>query len=114
MPLLPTPTILDSGLLAGAEAANHLASVISSQWSRFWNRDPEVVAAELNADPQRSGQIFALNGQAAQAVNALLDAMQDARFSRRAPAAMPEHWSVGADGFVFTTPVIEEPTTNEP
>ena len=110
MQLLPTPTILDQGVIAGAEAAHHLASVLHSQWPAFWSRSPEVILSELNADPSRSATIFGLNSQAASAVNALLDAITDGdtesalRFPTRAPNSMPDGWSFGASGFVYTAP----------
>lgn len=110
MPLLPTPTVLDLGVQAGAEAAHHMASVLRSQWSAFWHRSPEVILAELNADPSRSATIFGLNSQAASAVNALLDAITDGdtesalRFPTRAPNSMPEGWAFGVSGFVYTAP----------
>ena len=60
--------------------------------------------AELNADPSRSATIFGLNSQAASAVNALLDAINGPRFPTRAPNSMPEGWSFGVSGFVYTAP----------
>jgi len=104
MQLLPTPTILDQGVIAGAEAAHHLASVLRSQWSAFWNRSPEVILSELNADPSRSATIFGLNSQAAGAVNALLDAIASDRFPTRAPNSMPDGWVFGVSGFSYTAP----------
>lgn len=110
MSLIPTPTVLDQGVLAGAEAAHNLASVLASQWQRFWQRDPAAVLAELNTDAARSAAIFALNSQAATVVNALLDALNDPRFPARAPTSMPTGWSFSPEaGFAYTPPAIEEP-----
>jgi len=107
MIILQKPSILDAAALAGAEAAHHLAVVLHSQWSIFWRRDPATVLAELSADPAKAIAIFALNTQAAASVNALLDAVGDARFSTRAPQNMPEGWIFDGTAFVYVAPQTE-------
>lgn len=108
MIILPTPTILDSGALAGAEAAHHFATVLRNQWTAFWQREPAAVLADLHADLPKTLAIFALNTQAATAINALLDAVGDLRFPVRAPSALPDYWSFDEQaGFAYTPPVIE-------
>lgn len=115
MSLIPKPSVLDSGLIAGAQAAHHFATVLKSQWQAFWHRTPETVAAELNADVARSLQIFALNSQSAQAVNAVLDAVGDSDLSNRAPDAMPEGWAFDGTAFTYTAPVLPQaPEPEEP
>ena len=129
MQLLPTPTILDQGVIAGAEAIHHAVSVLKSQWHAVWNRLPEVVAVEINANPAKSALIMSLTSQAAVANNALLDALVTAaqedsdtalvtylqgRFPTRAPNSMPECWSFGVSGFVYTAPPEPEPPAEEP
>jgi len=104
---LPNPTLLDVAALAGAQAAHHLAVVLRSQWSAFWERDPATIAAELSADPAKTAAIFALNTQAAAAVNALLDAVGDYRFSTRAPDSLPTGWSFDGTAFVYIAPQTE-------
>lgn len=111
MPLIPTLTQLDKGIQAGAEAAHHFASILNAHYQSVWNRDPETVAAELNADVHKSATIMQLNSQAAIAVNALLDALDDPRFQTRASDSLPANWSVGEAGFVYTAP---EPPVDTP
>jgi hypothetical protein len=104
MSLLPSTTILDRGTLAGAEAAHNLAVILSTQYAAFWQRDPQTVAAELNANPMRTVGIFQLNTQAGTAVNALLDSLNDDRFPTRAPVEMPVDWAFVDGQFTYTAP----------
>jgi hypothetical protein len=104
MPLITKQTALDSASLAGAEAAHHLASTLKSGWQSVWNRAPQIIAAELNADLTKSVAIFQLNAQASSAVNALLDAVNDERFSVRVPTSMPSGWELTEAGFTYTAP----------
>jgi len=106
---LPQPTILATAALAGAEAAHHLATVLQVQWQAFWNRAPENVQADIESNLPQTLAIFALNTQAATAVNALLDAVNDPRFTRRAPTTLPAHWSFDGDQFAYTAPPEPEP-----
>jgi len=101
---LPQPTVLDSAALAGAEAAHHLATVLTVQWQAFWNRPVDTVLADIEADLQKTLAIFALNTQASTAVNALLDAVNDPRFVRRAPTILPEGWAFDGAAFIYTPP----------
>lgn len=101
---LHKPTTLDAATLTGAEAANYLASTLKSGWESVWNRAPQIVAAELNADLAKSVAIFQLNAQASSAVNALLDAVNDERFSVRVPTSMPSGWELTEAGFTYTAP----------
>jgi hypothetical protein len=111
---LPNPSILESATLTAAEAAHHFATVIKTGWQAFWNRDPETVQAELHDDLPKTLAIFALNTQAAESVNALLDAVNDPRFSNRAPAELPPHWSFDGTEFVYAPPEpIEEPIISD-
>jgi hypothetical protein len=106
---------MDSGALAGAEAAHHLATVLRSKWQKFWQRDPATVIAELHADLTKTLTVFGLNTQAGTAVNALLDAIADERFTNRAPVELPAYWSFTNGAFSFDPPapeVVEE--TPEP
>lgn len=106
MNLIPTPTQLDIGILAGAEAANHFAAVLSNQWQAFWNRDTDTILAELNSDP-RAATVFALNSQAAATVNALLDSIGSPKYSNRAPTSMPAGWAFDGSIFSYTAPEPE-------
>jgi hypothetical protein len=104
MPLIIKPTVLQSASLAGAEAAHHLAGVLKSGWERYWQRTPETILAEMEADLANTLVIFALNTQAGTAVNALLDALADDRFTARAPVALPDGWSFDGNQFTYTPP----------
>lgn len=106
---LPTTSVLDSASLAGAQAAHNLAVILLTGWKQVWDRDPETVAAELNADVAKSVGIFTLNAQAGSAVNELLDSVNDERFPTRAILTMPPGWALTETGFYYTAPVIEEP-----
>jgi len=105
MSLLNQPSILDSATLAGAEAAHHMASVLRSQWELFWNRDSEIIFDEIGADLQKTLAIFTLNTQAGTSINALLDAIGDDRFSKRAPVSLPANWSFDGSTFSYNPPV---------
>jgi len=110
----PQPTILDSALLKGAEAAHHFVTVVSTGWNEFWNRDPDTVLADLNADVEKFVAVSALTEQAATAGNALLDAINDPRFSRRAPVGMPAYWSFDGTAFAYSPPLPPEVTEASP
>jgi len=106
--MIPKLTTLDQVTIQGAEAAHHLAATLKAGWEQVWNRDPEIVAAELNADLAKSGAIFQLNAQTATAINAILDSVDDERFTARVPTSMPSGWELGQAGFVYTSPEPEE------
>ena len=109
MNLIPQPTVLDLGLIAGAEAANHFATVLRSQYSAVWDRDPATVVAELNADVATSALLMELHNQAANAMNALLDALNAPQYSTRAQTSMPPHWSFADGAFSYNPPAPPEP-----
>jgi hypothetical protein len=106
--MIPKLTTLDTVTIQGAEAAHHLAATLKAGWEQVWNRSPEIVSAELNADLAKSGAIFQLNAQTATAINAILDLVDDERFSVRVPVSMPTGWELTQEGFVYTAPIIEE------
>jgi hypothetical protein len=104
---IPSHTVLERGLLAGAEAAHHFASVLRSQYEAFWSRDTATVLAELNTNIAQNVAIFELNTQAGTAVNSLLDALNDPRFSTRAPITMPSNWAFVDSQFAYIQPAQE-------
>jgi len=106
---LPQPTVLDSVLLKGAEAAHHSVTVISTGWSEFWNRSPEQVLAELNTDITKTTAGFSLAEKMATDSNAILDAVNDSRFPRRAPIGMPTGWAFDGSTFSYTPPADPAP-----
>jgi len=110
---LPQPTILDSAALAGAEAAHHLATVLQTQWQAFWQRPADTVLSDIAADLPKTLAIFQLNTQASEAVNALLDAVNDPRFTRRAPTSLPAYWSFNGTTFDYNPPPPPEPEDDE-
>lgn len=107
MSLILKPTALDKASSKAARAADHLATTLRDGWNQVWNRDPAIVADELNADLAKSTAIFALNTQASTAINALLDALDDDRYANRAPTEMPDGWELTEQGFVYTPPEPE-------
>jgi hypothetical protein len=112
--MIPKLSTLDKATIQGAEAAHHLAVTLKSGWEQVWNREPETVATELNADLGKSISIFQLNTQTANAINAILDSVDDERFSVRVPTSMPTGWELTEEGFIYTAPVIETPPVQEP
>lgn len=107
MSLLPSFTVLEKAALAGAEAAHFFASVLNTQYQTFWQRNVDDVTAELNANIARNLAIFELNTKAGKAVNELLDALGDERFSTRAPITMPANWSFENGAFAYVAPKLE-------
>lgn len=97
-------SVLDAGALAGAEAANHFAAVLHANWHAFWDRPVEAVLADLNADKAKTLEVFTLNTQAATAVNAIIDAVADERFSHRAPDYMAAGYGFDGTQFTYTAP----------
>lgn len=107
MPLLPSFTVLEKAALAGAEAAHFFASVLNTQHQTFWQRNVDDVTTELNANIARNLAIFELNTKAGKAVNELLDALGDERFSTRAPITMPANWIFENGAFAYVAPKQE-------
>ena len=107
--ILPTPTPLQTAAQAGAEAIHYAATVLRSQYSAVWDRDPSTVAAELNADVATSALLMELHNQAANALNALLDALNAPQYSTRAQTSMPAHWSFTDGAFSYSPPPPPEP-----
>lgn len=107
MSLLPSFTVLEKAALAGAEAAHFFASVLNTQHQTFWQRNVDEILAELNANVARNLAIFELNTKAGKAVNELLDALGDERFSTRAPVTMPAYWIFENGAFAYVAPKQE-------
>ena len=68
---IPTQTALQSAQIKGAEAAHYLAATLKFSWELIFNRDPQLVIAELNADPSAIASMQ-LNATLAAALNPLL------------------------------------------
>jgi hypothetical protein len=107
MSLLPSFTVLEKAALAGAEAAHFFASVLNTQHQTFWQRNVDDVTIELNANIARNLAIFELNTKAGKAVNELLDALGDERFSTRAPVTMPAGYVFENGAFAYVAPKLE-------
>ena len=107
--ILPTPTPLQRAAQAGAEAIHYAATVLRAQYDAVWGRDPETVAAELNADVPTSVLLMELHNQAATALNALLDTLNAPQYSTRAQTSMPEYWSFADGAFSYSPPPPPEP-----
>lgn len=111
MSLILTPTPLQRATLACAEVAHYAATVFRNQYSEIWNRAPETVAAELNANVEQSAALLALYEEAATSHNALLDQLAALLpegapnpFTNRAPIGMPPHWSFTDGVFSYNPP----------
>jgi hypothetical protein len=107
MPLIPTLTPLQRSTQSSAEAIHYAASVLKSAWDAVWLRDPATVAAELNSDPT-APLLMQLHEQSATAINALLDAVSDPRYSTRVPIGMPAHWTFEDGLFAYNPPEPEQ------
>jgi hypothetical protein len=80
---------------------------LNTQYQIFWQRNADEILAELNANVARNLAIFELNTKAGKAVNELLDALGDERFSTRAPITMPANWSFENGAFAYVAPKQE-------
>ena len=100
---IPTQTALQSAQIKGAEAAHYLAATLKFSWELIFNRDPQLVIAELNADPSAIASMQ-LNATLAAALNPLLDGLNDDRFPARIPSSMPDGFSIIGGSFTYTAP----------
>lgn len=92
----------DESVIRCAEAAHHLASVLSNENARFWSVPTDRLLAILNHDVAVTLATFAANTAAGTAVNAILDQLDDPRFPGRAPVAPGRTDIVFQDGmFVY-------------
>lgn len=91
-PILPQKTQaqadledLDGGILRVAEALNHAAAVLTAEHSKVWGLPDDRLLALLNANVSRTIAIAQAKDKAAQEINSLLNMLNLARFTNRAP-----------------------------
>lgn len=76
---------LDAGILRAAEALNHAAGVLAREHNYIWSLPDDRLLALLNANVQRSIAIAQAKDKAAAEINSLLNQLNIARFTNRAP-----------------------------
>lgn len=116
MSLIPPLSQLDqdiaeknTSVMRCAEAAHHLAAVLSNENARFWAIPTERLLAVLNHDVAVTLATFAANTALGQSLNAILDQIADPRFPTRAPVEPGRTDIVLQSGsFVLIEPTIEQ------
>ena len=102
---------LDKGILRVGEALNHAAAVLTREHNAIWSLPDDRLLAVLNADIQRTVAIASAKDKAAAEVNSLLNQLNIARFTNRAPIGLGRadvKYDEDAKLFVIVPPV-EEP-----
>lgn len=91
-PLIPQKTQaqadlerLDQGILNVAQALNHAAAILSREHSAIWSLPDDRLLALLNANVQRTIAIAQAKDKAAVEINSLLNQLNIAAFTNRAP-----------------------------
>ena len=98
----------ESLVLQAGEATHHLASVLQSTNAAFWSLPTERLLAVLNADVPATLATFAANTVLSQSVNASLEALGVAAFSKRAPVE-PGRTDITFNGTAFVYVAPEPP-----
>ena len=101
---------LDFGILRVAEALNHAAAVLTREHQAVWSLPDDRLLALLNSNVQRTLAIAAAKDKAATEINSLLNQLNIARFTNRAPVGFgrPDvQFDQGANAFVIIP--AEEP-----
>ena len=95
----------DAILREAGEATHYLADVLTRDNARFWALPTDRLLAVLNEDVARTLATFEANTLLAQQVNASLDTLGVAEFSKRAPV-VPGRSDIVYNGevFVFVAP----------
>ena len=79
---------LDAGILRSAEALNHAAAVLTREHNAIWSLPDDRLIALLNADVKRTIAIAAAKDKAALEINSLLNKLNIARYTNRAPVGL--------------------------
>jgi hypothetical protein len=121
MSLITPKTQLESDLqdkdelvIQCAQAANHLAAVLSNQNVKFWSLPTDRLVAVLNHDVPVTLATFAANTSLGSAVNSILDQLNDPRFLNRAPVVPGRTDIVFGDGSFVFVPAISQPENSSP
>lgn len=76
---------LDKGIVRVGEALNHAAAVLTREHKATWSLPDDRLLALLNANVQRTLAIAAAKDKAATELNNLLNQLNIAKFTNRAP-----------------------------
>lgn len=76
---------LDKSILDVAEAFNHAAAKLSAAHGKTWSLPDDRLLAVLNANVQRTVALSNVKDEAASKINDLLNRLNIARFTNRAP-----------------------------
>jgi len=116
-PLIPEKTEsqldlekLDLGILRVAEALNHTAAVLTREHNAIWRLPDDRLLAVLNASVSRTIAIAQAKDKAAQEINSLLNQLNIARYTNRAPIGLGRadvKFDETAKLFVIIPPVDE-------
>ena len=90
----------DESIMRCAEAAHHLAAVLTNENRRFWSMPTDRLLAILNHSVPVTLATFAANTDAGTAINTILDQVADPRFPARAPVE-PGRADIRFDGGAF-------------
>lgn len=94
----------DESVLRCAEVAHGLAVALKNEHARFWSLPTDRLLDVLNHNVPSTLAMFAANSAAGQTINALLDQVNDPRFSTRAPIATGRT-DIVFDGTTFSVQV---------
>ena len=102
---------LDKGIVRVGEALNHAAAVIKREHKATWSLPDDRLLALLNANVQKTLAIAAAKDKAATEINSLLNQLNIARYTNRAPVGMGRE-DVRFDSTASRFVIV--PATNEP
>jgi hypothetical protein len=95
-------------ILKVAEALNHTNGIMISANDGFWEEDPELLVADLNADLDNSIALMTANATIGAVNNAHLDSLNLPKYSNRAPLEIGNPAiTLTEQGFVYTPPEDE-------
>ena len=99
----------DAGIIRAATALHYAGTVITAENAQFWALPQDRLHAVLNDNVERTLAMFEANSVAANAINSLLDQLNNEAFSHRVPITMPANWVFenGAFAYIEPTPEIE-------
>ena len=99
----------DAGIIRAATALHYAGTVIAAENAQFWALPQDRLLAVLNDNVERTLAMFEANSVTANAINTLLDQLNNEALSHRAPVTMPEGYVFenGAFAYIEPTPEIE-------
>jgi hypothetical protein len=97
----------DAGIIRAATALHYAGTVIAAENAQFWALPQDRLLAILNDNVERTLAMFAANSAAANAINSLLDQIDNETLSHRVPTAMPANWVFENGAFAYAEPQLE-------